>query len=134
MKLEHADKEGLLSAASKHYPSRREFLYMTAGAAALGVIGWPRTSSAQATGEWNQGQLTHIIPAVNHERMLIKVSFKTSLNFTPRLSVDGKSVDGTATGPWGRYWRFDVNGLRPATQYELRITDPRGDLCVIRGP
>jgi hypothetical protein len=104
MKLEHADKEGFVSAASKHYPNRREFLYMTAGAAALGVIGWPRTSNAQAAGDWNQGQLVHIIPVVNHERMLVKVSFKTSLNFTPRLSsMENRSaayrpVHGVATG------------------------------------
>jgi hypothetical protein len=30
----------------------------------------------------------------------------------------------------GRFWRFDATGLRPATQYELRITDADGaPLC-----
>ena len=30
----------------------------------------------------------------------------------------------------GRFWRFDATGLRPATQYELRITDAGGaPLC-----
>jgi hypothetical protein len=28
--------------------------------------------------------------------------------------------------PQGRFWRFDAPSLQPATQYELRITDPDG--------
>ena len=110
--------------------SRREFLEVSAGAAALGVYGWPRLVSAQPTNGWNQGQVVHLIPTANHERFLIKVSFKAPLTGAPRLSVDGKSVDGVQTDPTGRFWRFDVSALRPATQYQLRITDAGGaPLC-----
>jgi hypothetical protein len=46
----------------------------------------------------------------------------------PSGSICG--FDGAQTGPQGRYWRFDVSALQPATQYELRITDPGGaPLC-----
>jgi hypothetical protein len=79
---------------------------------------------------WDEGQLKHVIPAANHDRFLIKTSFKSALPFTPRLSVNGKAVEGFRTDVAGRFWRFDVTSLTPATQYALQITDPGGKpLC-----
>jgi hypothetical protein len=109
--------------------TRRQFLELGAGASvALGLSGL--SVDAQRTDGWNQGQLAHLIPTASHERFLIKASFKSSLTATPRLSVNGRSVDGVQTDPQGRFWRFDVSSLQPATQYELRIPDTGGTpLC-----
>src|SRR5262249_22567364 len=57
-------------------------------------------------------------------------SFRSPLAATPRLAVDDRFVEGVQTDPQGRFWRFDVSALRPATEYQLRITDPGGGpLC-----
>jgi len=110
--------------------SRREFLEVSAGAAALGILGWPKLVDAQPTDAWNQGQLAHLIPTASHERFLVKASFKAPLTGTPRLSVNGKPVAGVRTDSQGRFWRFDASSLRPATTYELRLTDSGGaPLC-----
>jgi hypothetical protein len=114
----------------KHGPSRRAFLQTGAAAATLGVLGASQSAIAQPASTWNQGELIHLIPTANHERFLIKASFKSPLAAKPRLSVDGRSVEGVQTDPQGRFWRFDVSSLRPATEYQLRITDPGGGpLC-----
>ena len=105
-------------------------LEMGVGAAAVGLFGWPQSASAQQASVWNQGELAHLIPTASHERFLIKVSFRAPLTNTPRLSVDGRSVNGEKTDPQGRFWRFDARSLRAATQYELRIMDAGGaPLC-----
>ena len=110
--------------------SRREFIRAGAGAAALGIVGWPQSLAAQKADGWDQGQLAHLIPTASHERFLIKTSFKAPLSFAPQLSVNGKPTDGVQTDSHGRFWRFDVTPLNPATEYELRITDPGGaPLC-----
>jgi hypothetical protein len=111
-------------------PSRRDFLELSAGAAALGVFGSQQSASAQPAGAWNQGQLTHLISAANHERFLIKASFRAPLASAPRLSIESKFIEGVQTDPQGRFWRFDAPSLRPATQYQLRIVDAGGaPLC-----
>ncbi|RJG00038.1 hypothetical protein D3871_08515 [Noviherbaspirillum saxi] len=110
--------------------SRREFLELGVGAAALGMFGWPHAAAAQSGKTWNQGALVHIIPTASHNRFLIKASFKTPLTAVPRLLVNGKPHKGEQTDPAGRFWRFDVPSLQPATQYELRVTDRHGiPLC-----
>src|SRR5882672_10750976 len=79
---------------------------------------------------WNQGQLAHLIPTASSDRFLIKASFMSPLTATPRLSVDGRPIDGEKTDRCGRFWRFDAANLQPATQYELQVTDPGGaPLC-----
>jgi hypothetical protein len=103
-------------------PHRREFLQL--GIAAAGLGWWPHATHAASS--WNQGELVHLIPTANHDRLLIKASFKSPLSAAPRLLVDGKASVGVQTDPLGRFWRFDVQGLKPATRHELRITDPRG--------
>jgi hypothetical protein len=78
--------------------NRRDLLEAGTGLAALGLLGWPRAVAARQADIWNQGQLAHLIPTANHERILIKASFKSSLTGTPRLTVNGKSVDGVQAG------------------------------------
>jgi hypothetical protein len=105
-------------------------LFLAASASALGAFGWEGDAAGQKPARWNQGRLSHLIPTANHERFLLKASFKTALTSVPRLLVDGKPIDGTRTDPRGRFWRFDVTGLKPSTQYELKLTEPNGTaLC-----
>jgi hypothetical protein len=109
---------------------RREFLAGSAGAAALGMLGWPQSSAAQSPVAWDQGQLTHLIPVANHDRFLIKASFQAPLSDAPRLIVNAKPVAGVQTDRQGRFWRFDAQSLQPDTGYDLRITDAGGaPLC-----
>jgi len=77
--------------------TRRDLLEMGAGAAAVGLLGWPQPAAAQQAPAWNEGQLVHLIPTANHERILIKASFKSPLASTPQLPIGGKSVDGVKT-------------------------------------
>jgi len=69
-----------------HEVSRREFLELSAGAAALSFFGSPQDVTAPPAGGWDQGQVVHLIPTPNHERLLIKASFKAPMTGTPRLS------------------------------------------------
>lgn len=79
---------------------------------------------------WDQGRVAHIIPTANHTRFLIKVSFTEALSATPQLAVNERKIAGSQRGPGGRFWRFDVEGLEPATHYELRLFDADGSpLC-----
>src|SRR5215470_5575768 len=97
--------------------SRREFLELGAAAVAITMFDLPQSAGAQRAETWNQGQLIHLIPTASHERILIKASFKTTLTDKPRLSVNGKPIEGVQTDLQGRFWRFDVTSLHPATQY-----------------
>jgi hypothetical protein len=80
---------------------------------------------------WNSGQVLHILPTVNHERFLVKVSFKEPLTGAPLLYVgrDAKTR-GVRTDTEGRFWMFNVPGLSPDTEYDLvlKTEDGRG-LC-----
>jgi hypothetical protein len=70
-------------------------------------------------------------PTVNHERFLVKVSFKEPLTGAPLLYVgrDAKTR-GVRTDTEGRFWMFNVPGLSPDTEYDLvlKTEDGRG-LC-----
>ena len=80
---------------------------------------------------WNQGEVFHILPAVNHERFLIKTSFTKNLADAPVLKVGQAAMaKGVKTDSEGRFWMFDAGGLAPDTEYELILTDDGGkQLC-----
>ena len=80
---------------------------------------------------WNSGTVLHILPTVNHERFLIKVSFMLPLSEAPRLQVGRViSVKGIRTDTEGRFWMFDAPGLSPATEYNLVLKTVAGrNLC-----
>lgn len=77
-------------------------------------------------GDWDQGTIFHVLPTVNHERMLLKVSFDKSYDKPPRLLVDGRKVAGRMTDTQGMFWQFDVAGLKPDTEYQLSLTTAQG--------
>ncbi|HEY9223432.1 MAG TPA: twin-arginine translocation signal domain-containing protein [Variovorax sp.] len=110
--------------------TRRQVLQASATAGAMALAGLHELAWGVEGDQWNGGPLLHLIPTANHQRFLIKASFKASLDFTPRLTVNGKPVEGVRTDLAGRFWRFDVDSLTPATTYELQITDAGGKaLC-----
>lgn len=80
---------------------------------------------------WNSGPIFHILPTVNHERILIKASFTHPFSKAPRLYIDGVGgFDGKMTDTQGYFWYFDASGLTPDTSYKLVIQDGEGkDLC-----
>jgi hypothetical protein len=102
--------------------TRRSLLNAGASAGAYALIGLPKAALAQGKA-WKAGQIAHIIPTANHERFLVKVSFNEVLDFTPRLTVDRRAVDGERTDLAGRFWRFDARGLSADTEYELQVVD-----------
>lgn len=122
------DKKLELSRLLDH--NRRKFIALGLGSAALYALGGTLSAIAGTGAEWDAGQLAHIIPTANHERFLIKTSFQAPLNTTPQLLVNDDKIAGERTDEDGRFWRFDVQSLRPSTQYKLQIVDSNGKpLC-----
>lgn len=111
--------------------TRREFLAQAASAGIATTIGslsvaGPLPAAAQSGNalpgdDWDAGQVTHLLPTVSHERMLIKASFRQPLAQTPVLDLAGRRVRGQQTDSRGEFWQFDVQGLKPATTYRLSL-------------
>src|SRR5918993_55383 len=105
--------------------SRRDFLI---GAASLATLIASRESADGAqnrSGGWNSGDVAHLLPTVNHQRFLIKTSFKQP-HAAPMLLVDRRKVPGRKVDTLGLFWTFDVAELEPARRYELQLLDVRG--------
>ncbi|WJR77762.1 twin-arginine translocation signal domain-containing protein [Bradyrhizobium sp. NP1] len=118
--------------------SRRDFLKTLATTGAATVLGpmttQPLLAAADAVAareQWDAGAVAHLLPTVNHERMLIKVSFARPLTETPLLRLDnGSTVAGERTDSVGEVWQFDASGLKPATDYRLALAAGDGrPLC-----
>jgi hypothetical protein len=71
---------------------------------------------------WKHGDLVHLIPVVNHERIFLKTSFRVPLREKPRLRLGSLTAEGIKSDTLGRFWQFDVPGLEPGKEYELRLT------------
>ena len=65
--------------------------------------------------------LRHLLPAATHDRFLIKASFHQARRLAPELRVGNRRVAGERTDSDGQFWQFDVGGLKPATEYALRL-------------
>ena len=117
--------------------TRREFLSKAAGGAAL-LSAAPYLTQPRAARAADGGtpRLAHLIPTASHERFLIKTSFHAPLVDAPRLKVGDRLVAGSPGGTSGRFFRFDVDGLKPQTEYILEIIDragkPLGDRWALR--
>ena len=118
-------------------PTRRGFLI---GAAAAGLpsiinsgIAGPASPAATTNARennWDQGWVQHLLPTVNHDRLLIKASFDRSLSTAPELHVGTNRVQGQRNTVSGEFWQFDATGLKPATTYQLSLIGARGHaLC-----
>ena len=80
--------------------------------------------------DWNSGPIVHLLPTVNHNRILMKVSFEKPFAEPPRLKIGDDYFVGQQTDTKGYFWAFDATGLKPKTTYELVIQDSAGNnLC-----
>ena len=115
--------------------SRREFIQASSllflGSMAMGEGLFHKSIAAkEIKNNWNAGDLHHLIPIVNHERIFIKTSFKVPLKNTPRLKIGQRYVAGIKSDTLGRFWQFDISGLEAGKEYELRLIDGSGSfLC-----
>ncbi len=79
---------------------------------------------------WTSRYLVHLLPAVSHNRFLIKASFHRPLTQPPFLEVDDRVFPGKRTDTHGFFWFFDAPGLEPNRKYELVVKDSSGQsLC-----
>jgi hypothetical protein len=79
---------------------------------------------------WNPGSVFHILPTVNHDRILIKASLTKALSAPPHLKIGERLVIGEKTDTKGYFWQFDAQHLSPRTTYQIVIQDASGvNLC-----
>jgi phosphodiesterase/alkaline phosphatase D-like protein len=113
--------------------NRRKFLALNSALAAGAFWGraseWipPLLGEARAAQEaWDSGALFHVLPTVNHERILLKCSFRTALTEAPELRADGRRIGGQRNDTAGRHWQFEADGLDPARTYGLELVSGDG--------
>jgi hypothetical protein len=105
--------------------NRRDFLLSTASAAVGLVPHFASANSAVAAAQWNAGDVIHLMPTANHQRLLIKASFKRPQLTPPNLGIAGRLIQGRMGDTLGFHWSFDAQGLSPARTYTLQIVDTR---------
>src|ERR1700730_12254846 len=113
--------------------TRRDFV-LGAAAATLpplitSGIGGPASAAeapAPRDGNWDQGEVQHLIPTVSHDRFLIKASFREAQQAAPELKAGAISVRSQPNTAAGDLWQFDVTGLAPSTPYKLSLTGAGG--------
>jgi hypothetical protein len=114
------------AAPSVNHFSRRDFLKAGAAITLTTLTGLP----ALAAESWNPGDVAHLLPTANHDRVLLKASFRRSLAQPPRLLIGDKTITGTKSDSMGRFWQFDARGLKADTGYKLQLVDAAGvSLC-----
>ena len=112
---------------------RREFLTGSMGATLLAAL--PADLMAQSGGSarprtWDPGRVRHLLPTVNHTRMLIKASFADPLTTAPTLRVGGRSIVGQMNDTRGEFWQFYADGLQGGRRYSLSLAAKGGKpLC-----
>src|SRR5258708_14537398 len=106
--------------------TRRQFLQGMTTLAAASVVPEELRAQSKSAPAWNGGDLVHLLPTVNDERMLIKVSFVRALAKPPRLLVDKRAASARRTDSSGEHWEFSIDGLQPARRYTLQLVDAGG--------
>jgi hypothetical protein len=91
-------------------------------------------TSAALSGKPATPILRHVLPAANHERFLLKVSFQAALHERPVLLVNDRKTPGIRADTDGQFWIFDVQGLTPATTYQLQLFSDRWPLRTLPAP
>ena len=106
--------------------SRRRFAQAGAGAALAALGGAPQRHSplggAFADDGWRQGDLAHLIPGANHNRIVVKCSFNAPRR-PPLLRIGGELARARMTDTEGRYFAFDAPNLKPDHEYSLQLVD-----------
>lgn len=71
---------------------------------------------------WDNGTVNHILPSASHNEFLIKTSFEKALEEAPTLLIsDSIIVKGHSSESSKRFWSFHATGLKPDTEYELKL-------------
>ncbi|MFN0122918.1 MAG: hypothetical protein ACKV2V_20655 [Blastocatellia bacterium] len=107
---------------------RRDFLKQTMAVSALTLpLG---ASAAKPLANWNSGSVTHLLPTVSDQRILLKASFQSAQSKPPRLAIGKRAVAGQMMDSAGKFWAFDASGLEPARPYEITLVSAAGKpLC-----
>ncbi|HVR30588.1 MAG TPA: hypothetical protein VMS86_13770 [Thermoanaerobaculia bacterium] len=111
---------------------RRDFLRGGGALAASLLLDGGRTALGAVAGDadWDAGQVRHLLPAVSHDRFLLKLSLRARPASIPVLRVgEDQRVHGSMSDTRGLFWRFDAPGLEPMTSYQLELRDGRERLC-----
>ena len=64
----------------------------------------------------------HPVPGANHERIVVKCSFR-SPRAPPLLHIDGVGIGARTTGTEASFFAFDAPGLQPDHTYTRRLVD-----------
>ena len=108
--------------------SRRQFVATTLGASGV-ALGQNKVVLNNGT-RWNPGVVRHLLPAVSHERLLLKAGFLHPQTSPPILRVGSKRAVGVRTDSVGEFYSFHLAGLEPEHTYRLELLDSRGKaLC-----
>ena len=99
--------------------TRRDF-FRTGAAVSLAGLGG--TTRVYAEDGWRQGDLAHLVPTANHERVVVKCSFRNARR-PPFLRIGEARVAARTTDSESRYFAFDAHGLEPDRQYTLQLVD-----------
>jgi hypothetical protein len=83
---------------------------------------------AQSDDAWNAGSVRHLLPAVSHDRLLLKASFHRALSAPPTLRAGSRSASGVRADSAGEFWWFDLTSLEPDTSYQLELQGADGEL------
>jgi hypothetical protein len=79
--------------------------------------------------DWDSGTVVHILPAVSHNRILVKTSFDRPTHH-PNLKVNNQFFPGEQMDTNRYFWAFDCQGLNPDTTYRLTLLSASGgNLC-----
>lgn len=75
---------------------------------------------------WDTGKVFHLLPTVNHDRALLKCSFVEALPQAPRVRCNNRTFIGRKTDSRGLFWQFDIQGLKPGTEFKLELQTANG--------
>ena len=111
--------------------NRKDFLktslYLGAGLSFIGCLN-EKTETGIQENNWDDGVVAHILPTVNHNRILVATSFKRVVN-DPVLKVGNTSFKGQMRDSKGYFWAFDCPNLTADTSYTLQLLEANEALC-----
>ncbi len=80
-------------------------------------------ASAKAA-TWQPGSVIHLLPTANHNRILLKASFREKV-LAPVMRAGKRAAAGRMTDTQGYFWSFDMDGLAPGQPHMLELADGR---------
>ena len=92
-------------------------------------LSMPISIFSSVKSNWDAGYVKHILPTVNHNRILITLSLSKSFKDTPVVKIGSQKVKGIQRDSHGEYWIFDIQNLESNTAYKLKLTAKGSRLC-----